>query len=72
MKYYCLIDNNSGDIALLDDVRKDGTQMVKVSCAAIYPSKVDADRMKKLLETHLKKKDLVTIKECEVTVNEKD
>ena len=72
MKYYCLITNSDGEIALFDDIRKDGSQNIKLSVSAIYPSKVDADKMKKLVERHLGKDDLVTIKECEVIVNEKD
>ena len=70
MKYFCLIDNASGSIAQLDDIRQDGNQKVTVSCSAIYATKLDATNMKKLLEKLLKKENLVSVKECNVELNE--
>lgn len=64
-KYYALIDE-SGDIVSLDDTRKDDSQMVTISTCAIYPSKIDANRMKTLLEKTMKKKDIVSVKEVSI------
>ena len=72
MKYYCLIHTDNKELALFDDVRQDGTQKITMSCAAVYGSKVDAVKMKGLVEKYLKKENILTVKECEVTINEKD
>ena len=77
MKYYCLIHTDNKELALFDDVRQDGNQKITLSCVAVYASKVDAVKMKGLVEKYLKKENILIVKECEVTVaqekeNEKD
>jgi hypothetical protein len=64
-KYYALIDEK-GDIVSLDDTRKDDSQMITISTTAIYPTKIDANRMKDLIDKVMKKKDTVTIKEVTI------
>lgn len=64
-KYYALIDD-TGDIVSLDDTRQDGSQMITISTSAIYPSNIEANRMKSLLEKLMDKKDIVTVKEVKI------
>lgn len=64
-KYYALVDQYD-EIVSLDDKRQFENTFITVSCSAVYPSKIEAERMKKLLEDTMKKKDVVTIKEVNI------